>query len=118
LYLLGASATKETGFYNIDASAVCDHAFSRSDHLAKHVRRHANNRSAANTTNAAVQQPNNASVGQQQQPANNILANTNSNIAAAVVAAANQQQQQHLLGMTPLPYMQMPQKNAPHFLYH
>lgn len=106
---------------------VCDHAFSRSDHLAKHVRRHANNNRNAGSVNsvgnnATVHQPstaNPAPVGPPQQTANNILSNVqNSNIAAAVVAAANQQQHQHLLGMTPLPYMQMPQKSPPHFLYH
>lgn len=59
---------------------------------------------------------NNSSVGQAQ-TANNLLAgNTSNNLAAAVAAAANHQQ--HMLGMPPLPYMQMPHKNPPHFLYH
>jgi hypothetical protein len=105
------------------ACQFCEHAFSRSDHLTKHLKRHSNqigsnvNTSISGGANVNANNHNRNSGGQVPRISTGTLSNvpnTSNNITAAMVA-----HQQQMLSMPGLQYtLPIGQKTPAQFSYH
>ena len=109
----------------------CEHAFSRSDHLTKHMKRHSNPGAGTQTGNGNV-----VAVQQQQPPTSTLAVNPNSRVLnpsprlppngtvalLPVSTSANTMMtsQQHMLAMPQLHYnmAHVAAKNPPQFAYN